>query len=370
MRALKIGPIAVDPPVVLAPMAGVTNVAFRRLCRSYGGGLFVSEMVMARALVAHDTKTARMVAFGPDDPVRSVQLYGVDPTVMHAAVRHLVDDLGVEHVDLNFGCPAPKVTRKGGGAAVPAHPVLFSNIVRAAVRAAGTVPVTVKMRRGLDEANLTVLDAARRAEDEGTAAVTLHARTAEQLYSGQADWRAIAELKAAITSIPVLGNGDIWTAADARRMVHETGCDGVVVGRGCMGRPWLFRELDAALSGRPVPPAPHFAEVLTVMRRHMAMLCELMGEERGARDFRKHVSWYLTGYPVGREARRALVAVSSLAEMDRLLADVDTDLDAPAVVQPRGPVNGPRRVALPEGWLDHPHDPNPPAGTEEFVSGG
>jgi nifR3 family TIM-barrel protein len=372
LRQLKIGPIAVDPPVVLAPMAGVTNIAFRGLCRAYGGGLFVSEMVMARALVAYNDKTGRMIEFAPDDPVRSVQLYGVDPAVMHTAVRHLVDDVGVDHVDLNFGCPAPKVTRKGGGAALPAHPVLFGNIVRAAVRAAGMVPVTVKMRRGIDDRNLTALEAARRAEDEGVAAVTLHARTAEQLYSGQASWPAIAELKEAITSIPVLGNGDIWTADDAERMMAETGCDGVVVGRGCLGRPWLFRELDAALTGEPIPPPPTFTEVLDVMRRHMVLLCDAAGEARGARDFRKHVSWYLTGYPIGRETRRALVAISSVADLDRQLDALreESGRQGTPVPLPRGPVNGPRRVALPDGWLDHPEDPNPPSGTEEFVSGG
>ncbi|MDQ1445924.1 MAG: hypothetical protein QOI20_2388 [Acidimicrobiaceae bacterium] len=391
--ALKIGPLVVDPPVVLAPMAGVTNVAFRSLCRSYGGGLYVSEMVMARALVGGGEKTARMIAFEDDSPVRSVQLYGVDPRVMDAAVRHLVDDVGVDHVDLNFGCPAPKVTRKGGGAALPAHPVLFASIVRAAVRAAGTVPVTVKMRIGIDGERITAFDVARRAEDEGAAAVTLHARTAEQLYSGQADWDAIARLKQEVTSIPVLGNGDIWTADDAVRMMAETGCDGVVVGRGCLGRPWLFRELDAALRARALLAAgsalaaagsalaaagpgvpgramlPPLGEVASVMRRHMALLCDLLGDDHGARDFRKHVGWYLTGYAVGRETRRALVAVSSPAELDGLLDRLDPSLAADTVL-PRGPVNGPRRVVVPAGWMDDPMDPRPPRGAEEFVSGG
>ena len=373
LTPLKIGPLAVDPPVVLAPMAGVTNAVFRAMCREYGQGLYVSEMIMARALVAGGAKTARMAGFGPDEPVRSIQLYGVDPSVMHAAVRRLVDDLGVDHVDLNFGCPAPKVTRKGGGAALPAHPVLFSRIVAAAVGAAGAVPVTVKMRIGVDAATTTVFDAARRAEDAGAAAVTLHARTAEQLYSGRADWAAIAELKASIATVPVLGNGDIWTADDAVRMMAETGCDGVVVGRGCLGRPWLFAQLDAALNGRPVPPEPTLGEVADVMRRHAAMLCDLLGAEPGARDFRKHVGWYLTGFPVGREARRTLVAMESTADLDRgldaLLGSVDPALRVEAPL-PRGPVNGPRRVALPDRWLERRDDPFPPAGADEFASGG
>ena len=206
---LRIGPIAVDPPVVLAPMAGVTNVAFRRLCRSYGAGLYVSEMVSARALVEGGARSARMSRFGDDEPCRSIQLYGVDPAVVGEAVRRLVEGAGVDHVDLNFGCPAPKVTRKGGGSALPLHPVLFARLVGAAVRSAGAVPVTVKMRIGVDDAHRTSVAAGRAAEAEGAAAVALHARTAEQLYSGQARWDAIAALKAHVTSIPVLGNGDI-----------------------------------------------------------------------------------------------------------------------------------------------------------------
>lgn len=375
LTPLKLGPLAVDPPVVLAPMAGVTNAAFRSLCRGFGGGLYVSEMVMARALVAGGAKTARMVAFGDDEAgaPRSVQLYGVDPTVVHAAVRRLVDDIGVDHVDLNFGCPAPKVTRKGGGAALPAHPVLFSRIVRAAVDAAGPVPVTVKMRIGVNDSIVTAFEAARRAEDAGAAAVTLHARTAEQLYSGQADWTAIARLREAVSpSVPVLGNGDIWTADDAVRMMAETGCDGVVVGRGCLGRPWLFAQLDAALDGRPVPPEPTLGEVAAIMRDHLARLGAVLGPEVGARDFRKHVGWYLTGFAVGRDLRRSLVAVSSARELDELLDQLDPALlgTRPGQTLPRGPSNGPRPVALPERWLDRRDDPMPPAGADEFASGG
>ncbi len=209
MPALKLGPIAVDPPVVLAPMAGVTNVPFRNLCRRYGAGLYVSEMITARALVEGNAKTLAMAAFDPDESVRSVQLCGVDPGVMGAAVRRLVTEIGVDHIDLNFGCPAGKVTRQGGGAALPVHRELFRAIVSAAVGSAGSVPVTVKMRIGLDDDHITFTESGRIAEGEGVAAVTLHARTAEQLYSGSADWRAIAELKAALTSIPVLGNGDL-----------------------------------------------------------------------------------------------------------------------------------------------------------------
>jgi len=368
---LKIGPLAVEPPVVLAPMAGVTNAAFRRLCRSYGAGLYVSEMVSARALLEGNDKTRTMVAFAPDEAVRSVQLYGVDPAVVGEAVRRVVD-LGVHHVDLNTGCPSPKVTRRGGGAALPAHGVLFRDIVRAAVRAAGSVPVTVKMRVGLDEATQTYLEAGRAAADMGAAAVALHARTAEQLYSGRADWTRIAALKQALPDVPVLGNGDVWEAADAVRMQAETGCDGVVVGRGCLGKPWLFRDLADAFAGRPVQPPPTLGQVAEVMRRHARLLVEHHGEQGyGVRDFRKHTGWYLTGYPVGGDRRRRLALASTLADLDALLAELDQGAALPPGAQhlPRGHLQGPKPVCLPEGWLSSRDDPTPRSGADRAFGG-
>ena len=258
---LHLGPFTVDPPVVLAPMAGITNVAFRRLCREYGAGLYVCEMITSRALVERDAKTMRMVRFHPGESPRSLQLYGVDPVIVGDAVRMVVAEDLADHVDLNFGCPVPKVTRKGGGAALPWHRKLFASIVQAAVTAAdGKIPITVKLRKGIDDDHLTYLEAGRSAQDAGAAWVALHARTAEQLYSGQADWAAIARLKDALT-VPVLGNGDLWTGKDALRMVEATGADGVVVGRGCLGRPWLFGELAAAFAGEPAPTPPTLAEV-------------------------------------------------------------------------------------------------------------
>ncbi len=369
---LRIGPLRIDPPIVLAPMAGVTTPAFRTLCREQGAGLYVSEMITARALVEDNSRTRRMLAPGPDEPVRSVQLYGVDPAVVGAAVRRLVDSWGVDHVDLNFGCPAPKVTRKGGGAALPAHPVLFGRIVAAAVAAAGPVPVTVKMRTGLDPSVVTAPRAGLIAEAEGAAAVTLHARSVEQLYSGAADRRAISELKLAVRHVPVLGNGDVWTAADALSMQAETGCDGVVVGRGALGRPWLFADLAAAYAGRPVPPPPCLGVVADTVRRHADLLAETVGEQVAAREIRRHVGWYLTGYPVGPSARRELASVDSLAGLDARLALLDADLTLPAGSEalPRGHSAGPRRVALPERWLEDRDDPDPPAGADALVSGG
>jgi nifR3 family TIM-barrel protein len=363
--ALRIGSHVVSPPVVLAPMAGVTNPPFRQLCRRFGAGRYVSEMITARGLVEGGERTERMARFAPDESPRSIQLYGTDPAVMGEAVRRLLDEDRIDHVDLNFGCPARKVTRHGGGAAVPVRRRLYRDIVRAAVGAASGVPVTVKFRLGIDADTLTYLDAGRIAEDEGVAAVALHARTAEQLYSGEADWSAIARLKEAVTSIPVLGNGDIWVAADALRMRAETGCDGVVIGRGCLGRPWLFRDLARAFgdtaptdgpTGAPTPP--RLGEVVDVMLDHARLHLDWFGPD-GVRDFRKHPAWYLRGYPVGGRIRHALSQASSLAELEDRAHTLDRTIELlpGAERQPRGHTAGPRRVTLPEGWRDEPDVP-------------
>lgn len=358
-RTLRIGPIQLDAPVVLAPMAGITNTAFRRLCREYGAGLYVSEMITTRALVERNATTMRLITHHESETPRSIQLYGVDPVTTEAAVRLLVEEDRADHIDLNFGCPVPKVTRKGGGAALPWKLGLFRDIVTRAARAAGDVPLTVKMRKGIDSDHLTYLDAGRIAEDAGVAAVALHARTAAEFYSGEADWAAIAQLKEAVTSVPVLGNGDIWSAADAARMMDETGCDGVVVGRGCLGRPWLFGDLarelggpDAA-AGAPVDATLGF--VAQAFRRHAELLVEFFeDEDRGCRDIRKHVAWYFKGYPVGGELRAQLATVSSLAEIDDLLATLDLEAPYPgaAAEGQRGRAGTPKRPALPEHWLD------------------
>ncbi|WP_460773661.1 tRNA dihydrouridine synthase DusB [Microbacterium sp. GXF7504] len=356
-RALRIGPITVDVPVVLAPMAGITNTAFRRLCREYGAGLYVSEMITSRALVERNATTMRLIRHHESETPRSIQLYGVDPDTIGRAAQLLADEDRADHIDLNFGCPVPKVTRKGGGAALPWKTDLFEEIVRAAVRGAGDIPVTVKMRKGIDDDHLTFIEAGLRAQDAGAAAVALHGRTASQFYSGQADWSAIAALKQAVTDIPVLGNGDIWSAEDAVRMMAETGCDGVVVGRGCLGRPWLFGDLARALgdpdAGTPVDATLGF--VAQAFRRHAELLVEFFEDEgRGCRDIRKHVAWYFKGYPVGGDTRARLATVSSLAEIDELIATLELDAPYPgaAAEGQRGRAGTPKRPALPEGWLD------------------
>lgn len=358
-RTLRIGPIELDAPVVLAPMAGITNTAFRRLCREYGAGLYVSEMITTRALVERNATTMRLITHHESEKPRSIQLYGVDPATTEAAVRLLVEEDRADHIDLNFGCPVPKVTRKGGGAALPWKLGLFREIVTRAAAAAGDIPLTVKMRKGIDVDHLTYLDAGRIAEDAGVAAVALHARTAAEFYSGEADWSAIAALKDAVTSVPVLGNGDIWSAADAARMMAETGCDGVVVGRGCLGRPWLFGDLARELGGPGAASAPPVDATLgfvaQAFRRHAELLVEFFEDEgRGCRDIRKHVAWYFKGYPVGGDIRARLATVSSLAEIDDLLATLDLTAAYPgaAAEGQRGRAGTPKRPALPEGWLD------------------
>jgi nifR3 family TIM-barrel protein len=352
---LTVGPLTVPVPVVLAPMAGITNAAYRRLCAEQGAGLYVCEMITSRGLVERDPTTLKMLLFDELESVRSVQLYGTDPSYVGKATEILCAEYGVHHVDLNFGCPVPKVTRKGGGAALPWKRGLLAEILGAAVAAAGRygVPVTMKTRTGLDDDHLTYLDAGRIAEDSGVAAIALHGRTVAQSYSGRADWDAIARLVDHV-GIPVLGNGDIWEAADALRMVAETGAAGVVVGRGCLGRPWLFRDLAAAFAGEDIRLLPTLGEVRTVMRRHAELLSEHMGEQRGCTEFRKHVSWYLKGFRAGGSLRHSLALIDSLAALDSLLAELDPDEPFPVseLGSPRGRQGSPReRVVLPEGWL-------------------
>lgn len=376
---LKVGEVVVDPPVVLAPMAGITNRAYRRLCREAGAGLYVSEMVTSRALIERNAESLDLVTFAPDEHPRSVQLYGVDPMVMAQAVRLIVDEDRADHIDLNFGCPVPKVTRKGGGSALPWKRDLFRAILREVVAAADDrVPISVKMRKGIDDDHLTYLESGRTAAQEGVAWVALHGRTTTDLYGGTADWTAIARLKEELAPFgtPVLGNGDIWTADDALRMVAQTGADGVVVGRGCLGRPWLFGQLAAAFAGEPIPADPDLGQVLATLRHHAELLCADYGEERGCRDIRKHMAWYLKGFRVRQHVRLALGTVATLAELDTLLAQIDPDqaFDRQVGSGPRGRTSGGRRPALPDGWLASPDldeaDRASLLGAELNVSGG
>ncbi len=350
------GSVEVATPVVLAPMAGITNPAYRQLCLEQGAGLYVCEMITSRGIVERIPKTFGMLQFAPGETVRSVQLYGVDADIMARAAHILCEEFGVHHIDLNLGCPVPKVTRRGGGGALPWKTDRLESILRATVKAADAhgVPVTVKTRMGIDDDHLTYLDAGRIAQDAGVAAIALHARTVQQAYAGEARWEHIATLVDAV-DIPVLGNGDIWEGADALRMVEQTGAAGVVIGRGCLGRPWLFRDLADAFAGRPVQPYPTLGEVTAMLRRHAVLLAELHGERWGLTDLRKHMAWYFKGFPIGGDLRRAFATVSSLAELDENIAQLDPTATYPEheLGTPRGRQGTPRaHVPLPYGWLD------------------
>jgi len=371
-RPIAIGGLPVWPPVVLAPMAGVTNPPFRTLCRQYGAGLYVSEMITARALVEGNPKTLLLASFDAAETTRSLQLYGVDPRYVGEAVRMLVGEGRIDHLDMNFGCPVRKVTSKGGGAAIPLKPRLLRDIVRAAVAAAGAVPVTIKFRKGIDDGRETYLESGRIAQEEGCAAVSLHARTAAQLYDGHADWAAIERLKRKVTRIPVLGNGDVWEAEDALRMMRATGCDGVVVGRGCLGRPWLFRDLADVFASRAPQNPPNLGGVVDVMLEHARLLATWCGEPAAMRAFRKHSAWYTKGFAGGAALRERLMRVETRAELEAALATVDHGQAFPpsAMRVPRGKAAGTQRVALPDGFLDDLQDDTPPSVLAEVADSG
>ena len=372
-QPIKIGTLQIWPPVVLAPMAGVTNAPFRKLCKEFGAGLYVSEMVTTRFLVTREWYALKQATFAPDENPRSIQLYGTDPYYTGEAVKMLVAENRVDHIDLNFGCPVRKVTRKGGGAAIPLKPRLLKNIIRAAVQNAEHIPVTIKFRMGIDDEHLTHLTTGKIAEDEGCAAVALHARTAAQLYAGEARWEAIAELKNSVTTIPVLGNGDIWEAWDALRMMRQTGCDGVVVGRGCLGRPWLFRDLADVFNGKAPAAPPNLGEVLQIMQRHATLLCEFYDERIAIPMFRKFCNWYVKDFTSEPTLRERLVRVNTLAELRDIVAETERTEPYPftALRTPRGKTNHTQKVALPPDYLLQLDDDTPPcAEAEDATSGG
>ena len=362
-------------PVVLAPMAGITNAAFRRLCREQGAGLFVSEMVTARALIERREETFRLIKPGVGESPRSVQLYAVDPIVLGKAVDLLGSEDLADHIDLNFGCPVPKVTRRGGGAPLPFKRRLFSAIVEAAVKTASKygIPVTVKMRVGIDSDHHTFLESAKSAADLGVTWVALHARTAAQLYEGRSDWNKITELVEHLsnTDVPVLGNGDIWSGEDAVRMMNQTGCAGVVVGRGCLGRPWLFADLVSSINGENKRVNPNLFEVRKIMLRHGQLLVGYFeNEDRAMRDIRKHMAWYLKGFSVPREIRSSLGMVESLSHMQELLKGLEDQPYPQAVGDgPRGRTSHGREVKLPDGWLNDP-DELATISIDDAISGG
>jgi len=369
----SVGPFKIWPPVVLAPMAGITNAPFRELCRRFGAGLYVSEMITSRLLVQKNESTMQMVRFNTGEKPRSIQLYETDPYYMGEAVSWLVNEHRVDHIDLNFGCPVRKITRKGGGAAIPLKRRLLKDLIATAVKRAGKIPVTVKFRIGISEQYQTYLTSGKIAQEEGCAALALHARTAAQLYSGEARWEAITNLKNTLSSIPVLGNGDIWEAQDAIRMMRQTGCDGVVIGRGCLGRPWIFRDLADLFEGRTPQKMPLLGEVAEIIRNHARLLCEWVDEKKAMQMIRKHCNWYLKGFPDVEDFRKRLLQIHSFKQLNEILSQVDGEkkYDHDAMQTPRGKITTTQKVALPDGYLNHLEDAEPPhVGAEEFISGG
>lgn len=358
LAPVRLGPLTVGTPVMLSPMAGVTNWPFRVLCEEYGpDGLYVAEMITARALVARNPKALRLCRFAPSEHPRSLQLYGVNPAIVEQAARIVVDESMADHVDLNFGCPVPKVTRRGGGSALPWKTDLLEEIIHRVVRVCepAGIPVTAKFRVGIDHDHETFLESGRIAQGEGCAAVTLHARTTAEYYGGHSDWTRIGELVEHL-DIPVFGNGDIWGADDAVAMVNETGCAGVAIGRGCQGRPWIFADIRNAFEGSDARVRPTLGEVGAVVMRHARLLVEFFdGDERMAvHDLRKHIAWYLKGFPVGGSVRAAFMGCESLAEVQAIIDGLDQRAQLPEriVDKPRGRVRFAKKVHLPYGWLE------------------
>lgn len=358
LGSVQLGSITVPAPVILSPMAGVTNWPFRVLCEDYGAeGLYVAEMVTARALVAKNPKAFRLCRFAPQERVRSLQLYGVDPLIMEQATRMVVDGQMADHIDLNFGCPVPKVTRRGGGSALPWKLDLFAEILHKVISVCepAGIPVTAKIRVGIDAEHMTFLEAGHICQEEGCAAVTLHARTTAEYYGGHSDWERISQLVKGL-QIPVFGNGDIWTAEDAEAMVSQTGCAGVAIGRGCQGRPWLFGDIANAFAGSSDRFEPTLGQVGDIMKRHARLLVEFYDgdEQMAVHDLRKHIGWYLKGFSVGGSTRRAFMECESIVEVDEQIDLLPQDQQYPESIaaKPRGRVRYAKKVRLPQGWLD------------------
>lgn len=323
-KPLVLGPrIRVWPPVVLAPMAGVTNFPYRKICKDHGAGLCVSEMVSSRGILEGHDRTWKLAQFGTDERPRSIQIFGCDPSAMGESVRRLRDELDVDHIDINFGCPVPKVTKKGMGAAAVVDADNFRRVVRAVVKSAGEVPVTIKVRIGMSDEVVTFREAGRVAEGEGCAWIALHARTARQMYSGKARWEYIGELKA-LVKIPVLGNGDVFEALDAFRLLEATGCDGVVIGRGCLGNPWLFRNLRQLFEGEGTPLRPLVTELVAVIREHFRLLQQhyQATPRAAALQMRKFGPWYMRGLEGAAQLKTAFQAIEAEADLERLLEQV------------------------------------------------
>lgn len=313
---LKIGNVELDSPVALAPMAGVTDLPFRILCREQGCGLMCTEMVSAKALLYKNRNTKPLLETKPEERPVAVQLFGSDPEIM-SEMALMLEEGPYDIIDVNMGCPVPKIVNNGEGSALMKNPKLAGEILSAMTRKLKK-PVTVKFRKGFNDESVNAVEFAKMAEQSGAAAVAVHGRTREQFYSGKADWDIIRQVKEAV-SIPVIGNGDIFTPQDAGRMMEETGCDGVMVARGAKGNPWIFSRIDHYLKTGEVLPKPKPEEVKQMILRHAALLAEFKGEYTAMREMRKHVSWYTAGYPHSAALRNDINLVETMEELQELV---------------------------------------------------
>lgn len=313
---MRIGGFELDNNVMLAPMAGVTDLSFRQLCREQGCSYTVTEMVSAKAVLYNNRNTDILLRREPEEGAVALQLFGSDPDIM-AEIAARLEDRGFAAIDVNMGCPVPKIVGNGEGSALMKEPSLAGRIIEK-MSAAVKCPVTVKFRKGFDEAHVNAVEFAHIMEESGAAALTVHGRTREQYYSGSADWDIIKKVKERV-SIPVFGNGDIFTARDAVRMLAETGCDGVAVARGAKGNPWIFREIKAALAGKPIPERPSPSEILLMIKKQAALMVSYKPEYIAVRELRKHVSWYTAGLRGGAALRARVNQTETLEELYALL---------------------------------------------------
>lgn len=315
---LTIGNVQLDNNLIMAPMAGVTDLPFRMLCKEQGCGLLYTEMVSAKAILHKNRNTAELLAVRPGERPIAVQLFGSDPEIVSEMAAR-IEDGPYDMIDINMGCPVPKVVNNGEGSALMKEPKLAEAILTAMVRKLKK-PVTVKIRKGFDETQVNAVEIAKIAESCGVAAIAVHGRTREQFYAGKADWDIIRQVKAAV-QIPVIGNGDIFFPEDAGRMLKETGCDGVMIARGALGNPWIFGRALHHLETGEVLPGPTVGEICGMMLRHVRMQCQLKGECLGMKEMRKHIAWYTAGLPHSAALRRCCNQIDTIAELEALLLE-------------------------------------------------